>query len=179
MVARASALELRLGGELVQESFEDVFRRILPRAVKVARRILGNETQAEDAAAEALARAHASWGKVGAHPHCEAWILRVTANVAVDMTRSRKRAAAIDLDDARHVAEDPDREDRRLSHLALAAALAALPKRQREVIVLQHLEGFSEAEVAQALGISVGTVKKNGFRARETLRKRMGADFGN
>jgi RNA polymerase sigma factor (sigma-70 family) len=173
---RAVALELRLEGALVQETFEDVFRRTLPRAIRVARRILGDETLAEDAAAEALARAHAAWRKVGSQPYCEAWILRVTANVAVDLTRKRRRTDLLPLDDARDLSLDADREDRHLSHLDLADALASLPKRQREVVVLQHLQGFSEAEVAEALGVSVGTVKKNGFRAREAMRKRLGRD---
>lgn len=70
---RPLALGLPLDGEHVQD-FEEVFRLILPRAGSVARRILGNETQAEDAAAEALARAHLAWKKVGSSPCRDAWI---------------------------------------------------------------------------------------------------------
>ena len=172
---RTLALEIRLEGALVQEPFEDVFRRVLPRAVKVARRILGNETRAEDAAAEALARAHASWNKVGSKPYCEAWILRVTANVAVDMTRSERHTLPTGLEQ-RPSEDSRDDAEGTLSRVDLAAALAALPRRQREVIILQYLEGLSEAEIAEAMGVSPGTVKKNGFRARETLRKRLGED---
>lgn len=54
--ARSLALEIHLEGGLLLEPFEDVFRRVLPRALRVARRILGNDPRAEDAAAEALAR---------------------------------------------------------------------------------------------------------------------------
>ncbi len=169
---RSLAFEFRLEGALVQEPFEDVFRRVLPRAVKVARRILGNETRAEDAAAEALARAHASWHKLGSKTYCEAWILRVTANVAVDM--SRRDRPTLPLDPEHAADEDPSDA---ISRVDLAAALAALPRRQREVIILQYLEGLSEAEIAEAMGVSPGTVKKNGFRARETLRKRLGTDL--
>lgn len=167
------ALEFRLEGALVQEPFEDVFRRVLPRAVKVARRILGNETRAEDAAAEALARAHASWNKVGSKTYCDAWILRVTANVAVDMSRRDRHLIHTGLDPQ---SSDTGDAEGALSRVDLAAALAALPKRQREVIILQYLEGLSEAEIAQAMGVSPGTVKKNGFRARESLRKKLGED---
>lgn len=163
---------------MAEETFEDVFRRLLPRALRVARRILGDETQAEDAAAEALARAHASWSKVGRTPYLDAWILRVTANVAVDMGRRRARTFSAGLDLAGAIGPDENIErDAEVTHIALVVALAALPRRQRDVIVLRYLEGLSEEDVAQALGVSLGTVKKNGFRARETLRKRLGTDF--
>lgn len=172
---RGLALEIHLEGGLLQEPFEDVFRRVLPRALRVARRILGNDPRAEDAAAEALARAHASWKKVGSKPYCEAWILRVTANIAVDISRRERRMLPVGLGHE-SVPDGAEAEDA-LSHVDLAAALAALPKRQREVIVLQYLEGLSEAEIAATLGVSPGTIKKNGFRARETLRRRLGADL--
>lgn len=176
MDGRALALDLRLEGTVVQEPFEDVFRRVLPRALKVAHRILGNETRAEDAAAEALARAHSSWHKVGSLSYCDAWILRVTANVAIDMGRRDQHLISEVLDDDAH--RDPrDDSEHAVTRMDLAAALAALPKRQREVVILQYLEGLSEAETALAMGVSAGTVKKNGFRARETLRKKLGTDL--
>ena len=172
---RALALDLRLEGTLVQEPFEDVFRRVLPRALRVAQRILGNETRAEDAAAEALARAHSSWHKVGSTSYCEAWILRVTANVAIDMSRRDRHLLPHAWDDqAEH--DSRDDSEHAVTRIDLAAALASLPKRQREVVILQYLEGLTEAETALAMGVSPGTVKKNGFRARETLRKRLGMD---
>lgn len=170
------ALEGPLEVPAVGESFEDVFRRVLPRAIRVARRILGNDSQAEDAAAEALARAHASWGRVGVSGYCDAWILRVTANVAIDMRRSRRRFLSIGLALSRHEADPSSGPDARIADMALASALARLPRRQREIVVLRYLEGMSEEEVAKVLDVSLGTVKKNAFRARETLRKRMGAD---
>jgi RNA polymerase sigma factor (sigma-70 family) len=163
--------------EPAAESFEEVFRRVLPRAVRIARRILGDETQAEDAAAEALARAHASWKKVGSTSYCEAWILRVTANVAVDMGRTRKRSLLVHLRLAEGVEERRDSEAD-LDRVALSSALAGLSRREREVVVLRYLEGFSEEEIATALGVSAGTVKKTAFRARERLRSKLGPDFG-
>ena len=171
---RTLALAFRIEGAMAEEPFEDVFRRILPRAVRVARRILGNETRAEDAAAEALARAHASWSRVGSKPYRDAWILRVTSNVAVDMGRRERHTFPSGLDQQAPESDDPEGA---LSRVDLAAALAMLPRRQREVVILQYLEGFSEAEIAAALGVSAGTVKKNGFRARETLRKKLGTEL--
>lgn len=163
------------GGLPHREGFEQVFRRLLPDAVRMARRILGNETMAEDAAAEAFARAHMVWRKIGETEYRDAWIMRVTANVAVDMCRRRRRVFTAGLSLATDRGED--RTDTDTSRVALAAALAALPRRQREVIILRYLEGLPEEEVARVLGVSVGTVKKNAFRAREALRVKLGHEF--
>jgi RNA polymerase sigma factor (sigma-70 family) len=154
-------------GRRRDEGFEDFFRATLPDALKVGRRILGDESDAEDAAAEAFARAHASWPKVGVLEYRRAWILRVTANVAVDMTR-RRRVIAYPAPDAR------DDTDHAVVAIALGAALRALSRRQREIIVLRYLDGYSEAETAHALGVSIGTVKKTAHRAIDALRRRLG-----
>jgi len=174
--AEALALQVPIESERAQETFEDVFRRVLPRAIRVAERILGNGLQAEDAAAEAFARAHASWHKIGSSDYCDAWILRVTANVAVDMHRSRRRFLSIGLSLSRS-SDREDAPDSKLRSMALGAALARLPRRQREVIVLRYLEDMTEGDVAKVLGVSIGTVKKDGFRAREALRRTIGNDF--
>ena len=176
MVADGLALEVPLEGSGVGESFEEVFRRVLPRAIRVAHRILGDDGHAEDAAAEALARAHASWARIGRSGYADAWILRVTANVAVDIHRRSRRHLAHGLRflRAEHASDETERS---VGDLALASALAGLPRRQREVVVLRYLEDLSETDVAAALGLSLGTVKTNAFRAREALRKRLGADL--
>lgn len=153
----------------VNAGFEAVFRQLLPRAFRVGYRILGNETDAEDAAAEALARAHASWKKVGRLAHRDAWVLRVTANVAIDMARSR-----------RPLPVGPERlevEDQTVLRLAVAEALRSLPRRQREVIALRWLADLSEADVARVLGINEGTVKKTAHKGMAALRARLGEDW--
>jgi RNA polymerase sigma-70 factor (ECF subfamily) len=150
-----------------EETFEDFFRVTLPDALKVGRRVLGSEADAEDAAAEAFARAHASWRRIGSLEHRRAWVLRVTANVAVDMTR-RRRVPPF-AQPAWH-----DDTERAVTEIALAAALRALPRRQREIVVLRYLNGYTEAETAEALGVSIGTVKKAAHRAIQALRARIG-----
>src|SRR5690348_1421785 len=77
--------------------FEEVFGRLFDRAYRVAYRILGDAQDAEDAAAEAFARAHARWSKVGELPYCDAWILRVASNVAIDVARRRRRTLVGDV----------------------------------------------------------------------------------
>jgi RNA polymerase sigma factor (sigma-70 family) len=153
----------------VDGDFEHAFKELLPRAYRVAFRIIGNVTDAEDAAAEALARAHASWRKVGRLSYRDAWVLRIAANVAIDMARKR-RNLPLEF-------EHTDMEEQTVLRVALVAALGALPRRQREVIALRWLEGFSEAEIANCLRISVGTVKKTTHKGMAALRARLGEEW--
>lgn len=157
--------------DAIDHGFESFFRAQLPRARRVAYRILGDVTEAEDAAAEAFARAHASWRRVGGLPHRDAWVLRVASNVAIDTLR-RRRTPPFERD---VIAGAP--EDGAILQLSLVHALGALPRRQREVITLRFLVGHSEAEVAADLGVSAGTVKKAVHRGIATLRARLGADW--
>lgn len=156
-------------------SFEDVFRSLLPRALSVARRLLGDEGLAEDAASEAFARAHASWRRIGALEYRDAWILRVTANVAVDIARKRGRTSLFGLIPLGGREPSEAGHDETVTNtLTLAKAIAGLPKRQREIVVLQYFEQMTESDIAASLGVSAGTVKKEGFRARKALRERLG-----
>lgn len=155
----------------MEDAFRSVFKELFPMAYRVAWRIVGDVTTAEDCAAEALARAFIKWKTVEKLPHRDAWVLRVAANLAIDTTRKRKAVPETS-------GFTPGFEDASATRLALAAALGALPRRQRDVIVLRHLHGYSETEVAEALGLAHGTVKTHLRRALESMRRRLGEDFG-
>jgi RNA polymerase sigma factor (sigma-70 family) len=145
------------------DGFDEVFRDLYPRARRVAMRILGSVPDAEDAASEGLARALVDWHRVAAMPHRDAWILRVTTNVAIDVARRRARS----LPDP---GEATRTDDETVLRLTLVAALAELPARQREAVVLRHLAGLPERDVAAALGVSTNTVKKHLQRGMARLR---------
>ena len=149
--------------------FEEVFDRMFSRAMRVAYRVLGSPSAAEDVAAEALARTYARWSRVRDLPHLDAWVLRVAGNLAIDEVR-RKRVRA----------EPPapiDPSDAITLRVSLGATLRKLPRRQRDVIVLRYLSGLSENETATALGISLGTVRTHTTRALRSLRERLGVDL--
>ncbi|MDQ4096954.1 MAG: sigma-70 family RNA polymerase sigma factor, partial [Actinomycetota bacterium] len=153
--------------------FEAVFRRLYPRARAVAYRIVGEVAEAEDAAAEAFSRTLLAWRRVGDLPYLDAWVLRVTANVAVDVVRRRRPAPLATL--TSEAVPGPDEVV--VLRMALAAALAALPRRQREVVALRYLVGLREDEVARSMGVSLGSVKRHGHRALARLRRRLGTDW--
>jgi RNA polymerase sigma-70 factor (ECF subfamily) len=122
---------------------------------------------AEDAAAEAFTRALVDWPRIGGLPHREAWVLRVTTNVAIDAARRRRPGA----DQVGVGCGDGEVGDAAVLRVTLVAALAALPRRQREAIVLRHLVGLPEAEVAATMGVSSNSVKKHLQRGLAKLRR--------
>jgi RNA polymerase sigma factor (sigma-70 family) len=161
---RASTPEFAVA-DATREDFSQAFDVLYPLAVRMAARIVGDQSTAEDVAAEALARAYARWAKVGSLPYRDAWVMRVASNVAIDTVRKRQPvqtpALASTFEDATAV------------RLALAAALAKLPARQREAVVLRYIAGYSEADVSAALGISVNSVKTHVSRGLASLRTRL------
>ena len=149
------------------EGFEEAFDELFPRAVRLAYRLLGDRAAAEDVAAEALARTYARWWKVRGLPYRDGWVLRVATNLAID--RLRRRSPEVQ---AEPVGEFEEAVELRL---ALKAALLTLAPRQRQAITLRYLGGLSDREVAQALGISLGSVKTHIHRGMNGLRARLGA----
>ena len=152
--------ELRLDGAA---GFAPWFTDHYPDARSVALRILGSMAEAEDAAAEAFTRALVDWRKVAALPHRDAWVMRVTANVAIDAARRRRPLPV-------SAAADGQEAELATLRVALVAALVQLPARQRQAVVLRHLVGLPEADVAAAMGLSGNTVKKHLQRGLAKLR---------
>lgn len=148
------------------DGFEESFRELYPRALRLAERMLGNRAAAEDVAAETMARALMRWERLDPE-RVAGWVLKVTANQAIDLLRRKGRTLTPGV---------VDLEDSTTMRLALGSALRKLPRRQREAIVLRYLSEFSEAETAAALGISTGSVKTHVHRGLRTLRGELGHD---
>jgi len=149
---------------VVDADFDAAFRSLYPRCFALAYRMLGNHSVAEDLASESMARALQRWNRLDPD-RVAGWVLRVTANQAIDLMRRKGRtmeSGVIDLEDATTV------------RLALARAIRTLPARQQEVVVLRYLSDLSEAETAAALRISVGSVKTHAHRGLAALRTELG-----
>jgi len=149
--------------------FDDRFDALARLAYRVGFRLLGSRPDAEDVAQEALARAAVRWRKV--EPYADAWVTRVATNLALGQIRRRRP-----VPDARFALSGPDsgQESAEVEHrAALVAALRALPRRQREVLALRYLGDLSEAQTAEALGCSVGSVKQHASRGLASLRQHL------
>jgi len=145
--------------------------RLLPRAYRHAARVLGDRTEAEDIAQEAMLRlwrAAPDWHPDGpARPRT--WLYRVTANLAVDRLRRTGRAVGLD-DDVASTAPSAEAQLQDAGRMAaLDAALAILPERQRQAVVLRHIEGLGNAEIATILGIGVEAVESLTARGKRAL----------
>ncbi|HWE56825.1 MAG TPA: sigma-70 family RNA polymerase sigma factor [Acidimicrobiales bacterium] len=138
--------------------YDAFFGEMIAKTVAVADRVLRDRSAAEDAAVEAMAKAHLNWRKVRENPHRGAWIMRVAVNVALDMRRSETR---------RRGRERRSSEGSRplglgepsLDGVVLAEALRGLPSRQREAVALRYLADLTEGDTAAVMGVSVGSVK--------------------
>lgn len=146
--------------------FDEAFHRCFPRAFVVAMKIVDDAAAAEDVAAEAMIRAYTRWRKLAAYENVDAWVVRVASNLAIDAVRRRQRRPQL-VQSARRDSVGEAVADR----VAVAAALRELPRRQREAVVLCHLEGFTPDEVAAVLHMSANTVRTHVRRGVEALRK--------
>jgi RNA polymerase sigma-70 factor (sigma-E family) len=152
-----------------EPEFEEAFDRLWPSCFRLARRMTGNREAAEDIAAEAMARLYAHWHRIGPLEWKDAWAMRVTTNLAIDTARRLPPPLAAE--------RSVESEDAAVVRLALAAALRALPARQRDAVVLRYLTDLDEASVAEALGVSPGTVKSHLHRGIDALRRSLGDDL--
>ncbi len=151
-----------------EATFDEVFDELYPRARTLAWRILGDLPAAEDAAAEAMTRALVRWNRVGSLPYRDGWILRVTANVALDVARRRTRASALRIDP---LVVGSAEDELVVLRSALVEALLGLPKRQREAITYCYLEGMDRSSAARRMGVEVASVKTHLKRAFRALRE--------
>lgn len=151
--------------------FERFFRSSYQRAFGVALRILGSPSEAEDAAAEAFSRALVRWRRVGTLDYREAWVLRVTANVAIDTVRRRRNPSESD----RALAVDEPQAEA-VERLSLLSALDRLPARQRDVLVLRYFGDLSDDDIARCLALANGTVKAHLSRGLGHLRRKLDLD---
>ena len=145
--------------------------RLAPLALRVAQRMLNDRAEAEDLAQEAMLRL---WRIAPEWRQGEAkvstWLYRVVTNLATDRLRRRR---GVGLDEAPEI---PDGAASALERMieddraqALELALAQLPARQRQAVVLRHLEGMSNPEIAAAMEIGVEAVESLTARGKRAL----------
>jgi len=170
-----AALLARVGRGEPRAAHELVARK-LPRVLALAVRLLGRRGEAEEVAQEVFVRAwkQAPRWQVG-QARFDTWLHRVALNLCYDRLRGRHDEAP--LEQGLHVADPAPAPDERLAAAQrsahVAAALAALPVRQREAVVLQYYQELSNGEAAETMGISIEALESLLARARRALRARL------
>ncbi|MET0144794.1 MAG: sigma-70 family RNA polymerase sigma factor [Ilumatobacteraceae bacterium] len=171
------------GGD--RDALDALLRRHYDRVHAVCRRIAGSTRDADDATQEAMISIVRSIARFDGRSAFSTWIYRIATNAALDELRRRKRRPqlhAVDDDGRPHEAADPAAE-RRLDAVAdrqsIDEALDALPEDFRAAVVLRDVADLDYAEIAEALGIPVGTVKSRIARGRGQLAGLLADDAGN
>ncbi|WP_232367806.1 RNA polymerase sigma factor [Tritonibacter horizontis] len=154
-----------VAGELTQ--------RLGPRVLGVAMRVLGNRAEAEDVTQEAMIRLWKiapDWRQGEAQ--VSTWLYRVTMNLCIDVKR-RARGGHLDLDavpePADPAASAAESLQNRARSDALQAALMTLPERQRQAVVLRHIEELTNPEIAGIMEIGVEAVESLTARGKRAL----------
>ena len=168
---RARERELVLSAQRgSREAFAELVRAHQRRAYAVARAIVLDHHDAEDAVQDGFLHAFRALARFRAGEPFGAWMHRIVANAALDLQRRRKVRAAGTLPETIALPfHDPAESDE--LRRRLTAALEQLAERQRAVIVLHDVEGFRHAEIGEMLGIPEGTARSDLHHARATLRR--------
>lgn len=164
LAARARAGDRRAFGELV--------KRYAEQARRVARAVLQDPDDADDAAQDAFLSALVKLDRYDASRPFAPWLLRIVANAATDRRRRRtvRRTEALDQELMGGGPLPDVAAEREVLLGRLREALHELPERRRLAVVLFDVEGYSHAEIAEILGMPEGTVRSEVFHARRRLR---------
>ena len=169
--------------DFVREAEQDALRREFEQrltecgalAYRVARGVLRNDADAEDVAQEALLRAYRRFERLRDRARFRGWLVRISFRLAIDRLRSSKRREVRETlwsqQGQRSSTEDAAANSEFQSHLM--RALDELPEKHRLVLLLAAMEGHTLEEVAQMIGVPIGTVKSRLFFARKQLAEKL------
>lgn len=167
-----------LAGLLRDTDFTSFFETAWPRLFRTALAITGDRGSAEDALQTSFAKVYASWSRVSSADHPEAYVRRMLVNEIIGSRRHGWWRRERPYSDVEPATVSPSPEAGVVDRDVLWAAVQQLPVRQRAVVVLRYYEDLSEAEIAETLGCSRGTVKSQASAALANLRRASGADLG-
>ncbi len=169
-----------LGGLLNNTRHEEFREYVTARErvlMRTALQLTGDRADAEDLLQAALAKTYLAWDRIQDRAAMDGYVRRAMVNTQISWWRRRK----LEIYPTDELPDSPVDDHTRRSELhdALRRALRRLPERQRLAVILRYYEDMPEAEIAEALGISVGTVKSTVSRAMAKLREDtgLGTDF--
>jgi len=188
----AAEREARRDAELVERlkkgdgrALDDLFRRHREAAYGIAYRLVGNQEDALDVVQESFIHVMRGIGAFRGQSSLRTWLYRIVTHAALDYRRWRALRTADSLDgDAADPGVGPSQrtplEEAAAHdlHAAIEKALANVSEKNRAALVLFAIEGLSYQEIADVLGISVGTVMSRIFNARQRLRELLASEIG-
>jgi RNA polymerase sigma-70 factor (ECF subfamily) len=159
------------------ESFQS---RVLPAKNKLFRfalRFLGNEEEAKDVVQEVFIRVWNGRAQMNDVQNWEAWCMRITKNLSLDRIRAITRKQTHPIEEGYSIQQETlsphESTELRESMKRISQFIAALPEKQRQVIHLRDIEGYSYNEICEILELDMNQVKVNLFRARNAVREKL------
>ncbi|MBZ9645705.1 MULTISPECIES: SigE family RNA polymerase sigma factor [unclassified Streptomyces] len=154
-------------------SFSSYVRARQPVLLRTARSLTANPSDAEDLLQTALTKTYVAWERIEDHRALDGYVRRALLNTRTSQWRKRKvdEFACDELPEPEPVPGGDDPAEQQALHDAMWRAIMRLPARQRAMVVLRYYEDLSEAQTAEVLGVSVGTVKSAVSRALGKLRE--------
>jgi RNA polymerase sigma-70 factor (ECF subfamily) len=159
----------------VKEDFDRLYQATYRRVFASLVLILRNPAAAEDATQEAYLRAFNAWKGWKQEAPAEAWLYRIAMNVAFTQIRRERLHEVGEV--IRRLGRQRDPDPTEVVEPDLVRELRALPPKQATALVLRHLHGFTNREIAAAVGVPERTVASRLAAARSRLRTRLGDDF--
>ncbi len=156
------------------EALNELVRRWQPRLIAYAIRVTGHREAARDITQEAWLAMVRSLRKLDDPARFPAWAYRIVKNKCIDWIRSRQRQRAGEEKIEMELKIDAGLDHSGDEIAALRKMIAKLPEESRQVLIMHYTEGFSTAEIGDALGIPRGTVKSRLHHARLALKTMLG-----
>lgn len=157
----------------MKEEFDRLYRQTYARIFRTLASILGDVAAAEDCTQDAFLKAFRAWRTWKRDAPAEAWLHRIAINTAISYRRKQAlREVGEVVRRLGRPVEDDDPADRALGGDILPE-LHRLPAKQAAAIVLRHLHGYSNREIAAALGVPESTIATRLMMAKRTLRRRL------
>lgn len=191
-VEERAIIERLKSGE--HEAFEAIFRRYVNKVYRQARMLVGDDADAEEIVQEVFMTIYQKAKSFRGDSAFSTWLYRLTVNVSLTRLRRRKSSKALNLDDfLPRYREDGHHQVRPVFNWAnevelrlekdelrrlLQDAMKQLPPAQRAVIALSDVEGVSNREISEILGLSIPAVKARLHRARLFLRGKLAVTLG-
>jgi RNA polymerase sigma factor, sigma-70 family len=154
--------------------------QVLPTKNKLFRfafRLLGSSEEAKDVVQEVMIKVWNGREQMAEIQNMEAWCMRITKNLSLDRLRMKQRRATGPLEDGMEIRQEGltphERTEVHENMNRINQFISALPEKQRQVIHLRDIEGYSYNEICDILELDMNQVKVNLFRARNAVREKL------
>jgi RNA polymerase sigma-70 factor (ECF subfamily) len=160
------------------DAVREVYRSHGRLVYAVAYKVLGDRGLAEEATQQAFVKAWRAAQSFDEQRELGPWLAAIARRVAIDLYRREAVRAADPLESASAgdpaLISSPDSAESIYDVWEVREAVAELPPEEQEIVRLQHLDGFTHVQIAERLGVAVGTVKSRSFRAHKRLAAMLG-----